>query len=233
MKFSWNLLAAVVASLAIGPTVSAAVLYSQNFEPPGTSTSSASEGPGGYVDLYPATSTGNWQIQGGSDGGAGGVVTLTSGVDANGVGGSQALFANWDQSAAVNYTYNQYNNYGVVAAAGAAPASQVQVTLDLYMDGSETSNTPIEVLVFGTSYFPTLTNGAYTSVSYTLDQATGTYNGGSGSNFALQHGAGGFGFDANNLVRADNIVVQTIPEPAAGEMLAAAATALAAMRRRR
>jgi hypothetical protein len=230
MKCSLWLVVAFAATVAVGSTASAAVLYSQDFEPPGTTTSSASNGPGGYVAVYPATSTGAWQVQGGS---GGGTVTLTAGVDTNGVGGSQGLFASWDQSAATGYTYNQYSNYGAVGAAGAAPASQVKVTLDLYMEGSETSNTPIEVLVFGTSYSPTLTNGAYTSVSYTLDQATGTYNGGGASNFALQHGVGGFGFDANNLVRADNIVVQTIPEPAAGALLVAGAAALAALRRRR
>jgi hypothetical protein len=230
MKSCWRLLATIVASLAIGPTVSAAVLYSQNFEPPGTPTSSGSQGPGGYVAVYPSTSTGGWQIQGGG-GGAGAL--LTAGVDTNGVGGSQALFANWDHSVATDYTYNQYFNYGVVAAAGAASASQVMVTLDLFMDGSESSNTPIEVLVFGTSYSPTLTNGVYTSVSYTLNQASGVFNGAVGSNFGLQHGAGGFGFDANNLVRVDNIVIQTIPEPATGAMLVAAAMALAAVRSRR
>jgi hypothetical protein len=43
---------------------------------------------------------------------------------------------------------------------------------------------------------------------------SGSYDPTQTSNFRLQHGAGGFGFDANDLVRVDNIVIQTVPEPA-------------------
>jgi hypothetical protein len=48
-----------------------------------------------------------------------------------------------------------------------------------------------------------------------LNQATnvGSFNPAQSSNLRIQHGAGGFGFDANNIIRIDNVVIGTIPEP--------------------
>jgi hypothetical protein len=104
----------------------------------------SSVGPGGFVQLNDVGTSG-WQVQGG--GGAAGV-SLTAGVDTNGVGGSQALFANWDHTPAAPgfFTFNQYTVYGAVAAAG-VPASAVRVEMDLFMSGSETANDPIKVVI--------------------------------------------------------------------------------------
>ena len=105
-----------------------------------------------------------------------------------------------------------------MAAAG-VPASAVKVELDLFMSGSESANDPLDVVIQNggndLAFKPTLANGAYTHVSFLLNLATnaGLFNPGVSSNLRLQHGAGGFGFDANNIVRADNILIQTIPEP--------------------
>jgi hypothetical protein len=230
------LLGATAAVFAAGAgSASSQVIYSQNFESPVTA-GSGSTGPGGYVVLNDLGGSG-WQVQGG---GGGGGAALTAGVDANGVGGSQALFANWDHSAATDYTYNQYTVYGAVNPAGAGVTpSQVQVDLDLFMSGSESANNPIEVIIQNggpdISFTPVLANGVYTHVSYTLNQATnsGTYNPLASSNVRLQHGAGGFGFDAGNTVRADNIVIQVIPEPASLGFALAGGVAFLVRRRTR
>ncbi|HYO25444.1 MAG TPA: PEP-CTERM sorting domain-containing protein [Lacipirellulaceae bacterium] len=227
MKRCFAAASTLVALLALTPPVSAAVLYSQNFEAPITPSSTAATF-GGFGQLNNVGNTG-WQVQGG---GGGGGISVVTGVDANGVGGSQALFANFDHSAATGFTFNQYTVYGAVGAAGASPASQVKVTMDLLISGSSTPN-PLAIEVFGTSFTPVLANDAFTTVSYTLDQATGAFSGGASSNLRLVHGAGGFGFDANNIVRLDNVVIETIPEPAACGLLAVGAVAMMAARRRR
>lgn len=199
--------------------VSAGLLYSQNFEPP-VPTSSTSAGPSGFLQINNISNTG-WQVQGG---GGGSGIAVTTGVDTNGVAGSQALFVNNDHSGASSFTFNQYTIYGGVAPAG-VPASNVLVDMDLFMSGSESQNDPIEVLIQNNgndlSFRPTLSNGVYTHVSYLLSQATnaGLFDPAASSNLRLQHGAGGFGFDANNIVRVDNIVIQTIPEPATVPLL--------------
>jgi PEP-CTERM motif len=223
-----------LSAILAGPSLSyAAVLYSQNFEAPVT-TASTTVGPGGFVQLNNLGGSG-WQVQGG--GGNGGV-TLTAGVDINGVGGSQALFANWDQTpAAGSFSFNQYTVYGGVAAPGAGtPLANIQVSMDLFMSGSESSNTPIDILIQNggdNKFTPTLTNGAYTHVVFTLAQTTGgAYDPTQLSNVRLQHGAGGFGFDANNIVRVDNILVQTVPEPSALLLMGFGSLAVAALRRK-
>jgi hypothetical protein len=165
------LFAAALAIAAIRQSQAyASILYSENWD--SRSLSSQTAGPGNYVVV---NNIGTYfQVQGGCGGGN---VALTAGIDSNGVGGSNALFANWDQSAANTYTYSQYTAYGAVGAPGAGTsASQISVDLDLFMSGSETSNSPIDILLQnnGTdiSYTPTLANGQYTHVHYTLDQAT-------------------------------------------------------------
>jgi len=226
--------AAAAAFTTIGQSrVDASILYSENWE--SRSASSQTAGPSGFVQVSNIGSY--FQVQGG---GGGGGVTLTAGIDNNGVGGSQALFANWDQSAATSFTFNQYTAYGAVGAPGAgASPNQISVDMDLLMSGSETSNSPIDILLQnnGTdiSYTPTLANGQYTHVHYTLDQATGSgsYDPTQASNFRLQHGAGGFGFDANNIVRVDNILIQTVPEPAGLVLFGLSIPAVLAMRRRK
>jgi hypothetical protein len=103
------------------------------------------------------------------------------------------------------------------------------------MSGSESSNTPIDVVIQNggdNKFTPTLANNAYTHVVFTLAQTTGgSYDPAQLSNVRLQHGAGGFGFDANNIVRLDNILVQTIPEPSSLLLIALGSLALVAFRR--
>lgn len=223
---------AALAALGVSAATANAQLYSQNFEPP-VATSSSSSVFGGYGAINNISGT-SWQVQGG--GGGAGVGTVSAGVDTNGVGGSQALFAIWDHSTATDYTYNQYTIYGIPGPGAGTPASLFKVSMDLFMDGSESSNTPIGVLIQnnGTdmSYTPTLANGAFTHVEFTLDQASnaGLFDGSMSFNIRLQHGAGGFGFDAGNVVRVDNILVEAIPEPTLGLL---SLGGLAALRRRR
>ena len=208
------------------PVVAQTVQYAENFEAP-DAISSQTAGPGGFVQFNNVNQNpGGWQIQGG--GGASGVV-LTAGVDNNGVGGSQSLFANWDHSPANGsfFTFNQYTLYGIPGFSAGTPESGVTISLDLFISGSESSNTPIQVVFQGNggavdrSFTPTLTNGQFTSVSFTLDQATGgAINITQPFNIRLVHGAGGFGFDANNIVRVDNVLVTVVPEPTAAALLA-------------
>jgi hypothetical protein len=194
-----------------------AIVYQQNFDAP-VPTSSTSANFGGFGQINNISNTG-WQVQGG---GGGNGISVTAGVDTNGVGGTQSLFANWDHSAASSFTFNQITNYGL--SAPNVPLSQIQVALDIFMSGSEGANNPITVSLqqgsgatFGErKVTPTLTNGVFTHVQFTLDQATPTgldFDPSQGFNFQLNHGAFGFGFDAGNIVRIDNVVIQTIPVP--------------------
>src|SRR3954463_1854807 len=96
------------ATLALAGAAQAVTVYSQNFEPPSVTTSSASAGPGGFIDATDNAGGSFWQVQGG---GSNGGVSVTAGIDTNGVGGSQALFANWDHTLAAGanqFTFNQY-----------------------------------------------------------------------------------------------------------------------------
>lgn len=220
------------------PTTADTIQYFEDFESP-DATSSQTTGPGGFVQVNNVNQNpGGWQVQGG--GGAGGV-TLTTGVDNNGVGGSQALFANWDHTLAAAgwFTFNQYTVYGVPGFGPGVQESEITVSLDVFMSGSESSNTPIEVIFQGNGggvdriYVPTLANGQYTTVSFTLDQATGgAVNLSQPFNVHLRHGAGGFGFDANNIVRIDNVSVSYVPEPATTALAAIGGCVLLSARRR-
>ena len=119
----------------------AAVLYSENFE----SYSQSSVGPTAFGGFGQINNVGGspWQVQGG---GGGGGISVTTGIDANGVGDSQSFFANWDHSAASSFTFDQETAYGVIAAPGAGNTlANIQIGLSIFMSGSETSNTPIAV----------------------------------------------------------------------------------------
>jgi MYXO-CTERM domain-containing protein len=218
--------------------VTPAILYSQNFEP-SVPTSSTSAVFGGFGQVNDISGTA-WQVQGG---GGGGGISVVTGVDTNGVGGSQALFANWDHSAATDFTFNQYTLYGLPGPGAGVGLSDMQISMDIRIDGSETSNQPLTINFQGNGggpewvYTPTLANGAYTHVQYTLNQATPpllvTFDPTQSYNLRLQHGAGGFGFDANNIVHVDNIVVQVVPEPTTAAMGLLGLASLGAVRRRR
>jgi hypothetical protein len=212
-----------------------AVVYQQNFEAPVT-TVSGSAGPG-FVQLNNVGNSG-WQVQGG---GGGNGVSLVGGVDTNGVGGSQALFGTWDQSNASGFTFNQYTVYGL--GAPGVPLNQIQVAMDLFIAGAEgTTNIAVSLqqgsdATFGERKFtPTLTNGAFTHVEFTLDQAAVggiDFNPALGFNLQVNHGVNGFGFDAGNTVRIDNVLVQTVPEPATLTLMALGACLVAQLGRRR
>ena len=115
--------AVIVAAIGAGTSAVtsnavAAIVYQQNFESPVTTTSSSATF-GGFGQINNVGGSG-WQIQGGG-GGTG--IAVTTGVDTNGVGGSQALFATWDHSQASGFTFNQFTTYGVSAPNRAAGAN--------------------------------------------------------------------------------------------------------------
>ena len=228
MAFQWRkaLLvgALVLTAIGAGTSATAAIVYQQNFEPPVTTVSSSANF-GGFGQLNNVGGSG-WQVQGG---GGGNGISVTTGIDTNGVGGGQALFANWDHSQASSFTFNQFTTYGI--GAPGVPLAQIQVSMDLFISGSESANNPLAISLqqgsnatFGERKFtPTLANGSYTHVEFTLDQATAggiDFNPALPFNFQVNHGAGGFGFDAGNIVRIDNTLIQTVPEPATLSVMA-------------
>lgn len=227
-----------IASLAIlalaAYPAAAQTLYQQNFD--ALASASTTTTPGTYVAVDDVGGSG-WQIQGGTGGGG---ITLTAGIDGNGVGGSQALFGTWDTSGGSSYTWNQYTYYGVGGAGAGATLANIDVSLDIFMSGSD-SSTPIMVSALQSSgsisldFTPTLANDSYTHVQFTLDQATAT--GGSFDPtaefwFRLSHGNGGFGFDNPNTVQIDNVMIQVVPEPTAAALLGLSALGLIWLRRR-
>jgi PEP-CTERM motif len=218
---------------------SAATLYSQDFN----AATLVTNGPtsfGGFGQINNVGGSG-WQVQGG---GGGSGISVTTGIDNTGVGSSQGFFANWDHSAATGFTFNQETVYGAIAAPGAGfGLAQIQISLDIFISGSETSTTPLGVALQNSTnewnFTPTLVNGAYTHVVFTADQATpagangSPYNPTLSSNLRVQFGAGGFGFDANNIVTLDNILVTTVPEPTSLALVGLGAAGLVFLRRRR
>lgn len=228
------LLSLGILALAAYPAA-AQILYQQNFDSAGLS--STANGPGGYVSVNDISSTG-WQVQGGCGGGS---VILTAGVNGLGAGGSQALFGTWDYSAGTVYTWSQMTYYGLGNPGAGATLSSIQISLDLFMNGSEGSSTPIIVAAVqggGSSeldFTPTLANGTYTHVQYTLNQATasgGAFDPTTGFWFRVQYGNTGFGFDNPNSVQIDNVTISLVPEPGTACLLALGAACLIWKRRR-
>jgi hypothetical protein len=139
------------------------------------------------------------------------------------------------------FTFNQYTLYGIPGPGAGTTLADIKISMDLFVSGSETSTTPVTIVFMGNNgaadwnFTPTTTNDAYTHVEFTVNQATPpllvTFDPTLAFNLRLQHGAGGFGFDANNIVRADNIVVEVVPEP--GMIGVLGLGAVAALRRRR
>jgi hypothetical protein len=208
--------------------------YNFNAEAPTSSTQSGGYASPGTFDF--------WQVQGGSDSST----TITGGIDTNGTPSGatpagNALFTNWQQAGGT-YTYLQLSNYyanPTSTAGGASGPEQVQVSLDLFVDGA-TSSTPLSIQVnqagYTSTYTPTLTNGVYNHVQYTLDQAvqTGTFSDSANFNLMrLEGNAATFGIDADNAIRLDNFNLQVVvPEPASGLALLAGGAAMALRRRR-
>ncbi len=116
------------------------------------------------------------------------------------------------------YTFNQYTVYDLPGFAPGTTLADVTISMDLFIDGSSTNN-PLSIEFQGTggtrSITPVLANGAYTTVSFPLSamsggtpDLTGMYS------VRVNHGADGFGFDAGNIVRIDNVqVTNAVPEP--------------------
>jgi hypothetical protein len=216
------------------------VRYAEDFEAPVTIGSTV-DGPALTVQIDDIDqSPGGWQVLGGTSGV--GTVTLTAGIDNGGVAGSQALFANWNQTgaAASNFVFNQYNVVGLPGFPAGIAEADVTISLDIFMSGSETSNSPITVVFAGNNgtinrpFFPVLANNQYTHVEFLLSQTGGSaVDLTQPFNLRLLHSGNGFGFDANNIVRIDNVSVYAVPEPVGASLLAIAALGIVALRRHR
>lgn len=166
---------------------------------------------------------------------------LTAGINALGVGGSQALFGTWDYSAANTYTWSQMTYYGVGGAGGGASLSSIMISLDIFMQGSEGSSSPITVSALqnggaiSRDFVPALANGVYTHVQYTLDQTTetgGTFDPTAAFWFRASYGNFGFGYDSPNTVQIDNVTISVVPEPSTAAMLVMGALGFVWLRRR-
>jgi hypothetical protein len=238
MKHKYVVPLAVLALSA--SSVTAQILYDQNFDSLASSSGSAANiGGYGVVDNIGGI---GWQVQGGTDSGAGGIIQLTAGINANGVGGSQALFGTWDTTTGANWMWNQYSYYGVGAAGPGRTLADITISLDLYMSGSS-SATPITVQALqdggntAMSYTPTLTDGQYTSVSFSLAQATASgtvpFDPTAAFWFRVSHGNGGFGFDNPNTVQIDNVLITAVPEPSLLALAGLGAATLLGLRRRK
>jgi len=234
MKHKYVVPLAVLALSASSAT--AQVLYQQNFDGLASSSTTVS-GIGGYGVVDNIGGAG-WQIQGGN---GAGTIILTAGINANGVGGSQGLFGTWDTSAGADYTWNQYSYYGVGGAGAGATLAGISISLSLYMSGSS-SATPITIQALQNNgstelnFTPTLTDGQYTQVAYTLAQATaggtGAFDATAPFWFRIAHGSGGFGFDNPNTVQIDNVLIQAVPEPSTLALAGLGVLALVGLRRR-
>jgi len=227
----------VALSLVASSSASAAVIPGADYNFNGSAPSSATQS-GGYAS--PGTFE-FWQIQGGSDA----TTSITGGIDTNGTASGatpagNALFATWDQVGGT-YTYLQLSNYyanPTNTAGGASGPEQVQVSFDVFVDGA-TVATPLSVQVnqggYTSTFTPTLANGAYTHVQYTLDQAvqTGTFSNTANFNLLrLEANAATFGLDTGNTIRLDNFNLQVVvPEPSSAIALLGVA-GFAALRRR-
>lgn len=235
MKHTYLLALGIVAFSVVA--MNAQVLYQQDFNALASSSANV-PGIGGYGAAENVGGSG-WQIQGGN---GAGTISLTAGINANGVGGSQALFGTWDTSTGMDYTWNQYTYYGVGAAGAGGTLANINISLDLYMSGSSIS-TPIMIHALqnggdtSRDFTPTLVDGQYTHVAFTLDQTTASGIGAAFDPtaafwFRVSHGNGGFGFDAGNTVQIDNVTISVVPEPATAALAGLGAGAMLIFRRR-
>ena len=232
MKLS-SVLSLGFVTLAAPAVMAQSVIYQQNFD--AATVGSGSAGPGDYVAVDVAGGAG-WQVQGGTDGGAGGTVSLVAGVNNAGVGGSQALFGTWDFSTGLNYTWNQYTYYGTPAPGAGVNVADIRVSLDLLYSGADTPP-PVTILTVQggneRTFSPTLAAGDYTHVEFDLDEMSGpAFDPAAGFWFRVSHGNGGFGFDAGNTLQIDNVLITVVPEPATSALLGMGILGLALFRRR-
>ena len=236
-KISASIALAIV--LAPLPSLHAQIVrYAEDFESPVTIGSTV-DGPALTVQIDDIDqSPGGWQVLGGTSGV--GTVTLTAGIDNGGVAGSQALFANWNHTgaAASNFVFNQYNVTGLPGFPAGIAEADVTISLDIFVSGSETSNSPITVVFAGNNgtinrpFFPVLANNQFTHVEFLLNQTSGSaVDLTQPFNLRLLHSGNGFGFDADNIVRIDNVLVYAVPEPVGASVLAVAAMGIIALRR--
>ena len=227
-KCSVTAVAVAVACLAVGSYAGAATIYSQDFN---NSSTAAGSVDGIYEYFGPSPQT-----------------VQAFGVDANGVGGSQGFYDSIDASGDAGVTYYFYAGLGRsdIAAPGTlvgTTASNVTFSVDLAAVGN-ISATPVSIQLaqfngntatYTNAYSPTLTAG-FNHLSYALGSVgttSGTYDPTRNLSLVFTYDNNGFGLDAGNFVRIDNLLLTTAatPEPAAMAVLGVAGTA--ALRRRR
>jgi hypothetical protein len=229
MKLTAFLGAGALLAATLSPVAAQTVVFEQNFNEATVGTATVS-GPGNDVFLKvtqmeaPSIPAG-YEIQGGTGGGA----SLTAGIEAVGVGGTNALSANWDTTLGINYGWGQVSYYGAPTPTGGTPVHLVKVSLDIYMNGFNVTD-PFEVVYQypsadipntpgGRAIRATTTNDQFTTVSFFLNQTYGNLPPNfalfdTSSNLRFQYGQGGdggtFGFDTNNLIRVDNIKIEVV-----------------------
>jgi hypothetical protein len=252
---------AALTAIAIASThcqATATVLYSQDFE---STTAGVVGGPGGsgiFDSEINLLVTWEYTASGGANGSKGMTVSF------NGTGRpsfATASFYTFYPTASPLVTTPSQINFAIdLKPVGNVTATPVKITVaqtdpnyeaDRGIDADGDGDMVDSAVVFRSVYSPTLIDGVYSHVSFTLDQGqiNADINTGSpsftrvpltpqfdptiGFTWSVNFGISGFGADAGNSLSVDNIQVASVPEPSTIAMLVGAMYSAAFFKKRR
>lgn len=180
--------------------------------------------------------TNGWDFNGGGSS----PITHTHGIDANGVGGSNALFHEVDAADTASGWgwWNYVNRYGIVAA-NVLPANSADFSfsVDVFTSGRGGADPLVVTLGSNPAGFqwswsvPTSADGTWTTLDLSTATFTGTYDPTAELFLSFTSDNTEWGSDDDNILRIDNLIAEVVPEPASLALLGLGGLAL--VRRRR
>jgi hypothetical protein len=249
---------AALTAIAVASTqASATVLYNQDFEPTTPGVVGSPSGSGIFSATINMLVTWEYTASGGAN-------------------GSKGMTVSFNGTGLPSFAAVSFSTLSPTAGPLVTTPSQINFTIDLKPVGNVTTN-PVKItliqtdpnyeasrgidangdgdmidsaVVFRSVYSPTLIDGIYSHVSFTLDQGqisadistgfptfttiplTPQFDPSIGFTWIVNLGISGFGADAGNSLSVDNIQVASVPEPSTLVLAVGIFAPLAACRRR-